>query len=121
MEDDLLNEWNDAVRIVSDWAAHNGLSVRHSEDASRRPTYDPVALVVELRPLPDSCGVTVAAACVAQLVVHRYEDPDGRELIRPVVEVLLSRHGRGARDPVAVSPYELHRFTVEARHLDRID
>lgn len=58
---------------------------------------------------------------MAQLVVHRHEDPDGRELIQPRIEVLLSRHGRGPRDPVAISPYELDRFALEVRHLDRID
>ena len=62
----------------------------------------------------------MARPTVATLM-RRYFVKDGRRISGyEFIEVHLVRHGR-IRTDLVVSPEELQRFGMEARHLDRID
>jgi hypothetical protein len=117
-----MSDWDTAKRLVSDWAARNGLRVSLENDPTIAPEFDPEFLNVTSDPYPDSGGVTFARPTVASLM-RRYVLYAGTQHRLPgyeFIEVRLVRHGR-QNTVLAVSPEELQRFGLEARHLDRID
>lgn len=120
---DQLGPWDRACRQVRDWAARNGLLVMGASDASIEPEFDRDFLNVVADPRPDLSGFTFARPTVLTLRRRYLVGLDGARLIgfEAIIEVALVRHGRGSRDPVIISPDDLRRFGLEARHLDRID
>lgn len=114
--------WNEAVCLVTDWANHKGLRVSMETDDSMEPEFSSRFLNVTLDPKEDQHGITMARPTVATLVRRYIVSLGGARLegYGPFIEVRLVRHGR-ASTVLVVSPEELQRFGMEARHLDRID
>lgn len=114
-----MDEWNRAVDLVRRWAAHNGLRTSIESDTTMDREFDPTFLNVTSDPYPDVNGIRMARPTIATLMKRYFVSRDGVRL-HEFIEVRLVRHGR-MPGITTISPDELERFGLEARHLDRID